>query len=137
MSEKEEKLINKIKKLQILHNSLKLDDEIEKYKKEIKEAESDIDKTKDDINNLLSELKKLENNNENNNDSPYEKEIENKTNTLNNLIGENNMLQKQLNEMKTQSDNYKNKNFILEKIKNWDHQVMFKYIQLYDKKPEK
>ena len=42
MSEREEKLINKINKLQKIHNSLKIDDEIAKYKKEIKETEKDM-----------------------------------------------------------------------------------------------
>ena len=136
MSEKEEKLINKICKLQKAHNSLKLEDEIEKYKSEIKEAEKYNENTKNEIKKLSSELIKFENSDKNNSSSVKEKNIENKQNILDNLINGNNIMLHQLNLLKLSADNYKNENYILRIIQNWNPQTMFKFIELYKKKSE-
>ena len=56
MVEREEMLIKEIIKLQKAHNSLKLDDEIEKYKKDIEETYSIVEKTKSEIRKLTSQL---------------------------------------------------------------------------------
>ena len=136
MSEKEEKLINKICKLQKAHNSLKLEDEIEKYKNEIKEAEKDNENTKNEIKKLSSEIKKLENSDENNSSSAKEKNIENKKTILENLINGNSIMLHQLNFLKINADNYKNENYIKRIIQNWNPQTMFKFIELYKKKSE-
>ena len=132
MSEREEKLINKMVKLQRAHNCIKLDDEIEKYKKEIKEAEKGIEKTKNEIKNLSLSLEKLDNNNEN--DSSYVNNIENKKNLLNNLMYDNSLIAQQLRIIKDQSENYQKEQYILNLIENWNPQTMFKFMQLYDKK---
>ena len=136
MSEREEKLISKINKLQKAHNSLKLEDEIKKYKIEIKEAEKDIDKIKKENKKLSSELNNLENNNSNNSSLSDEKNIENKKNILYNTTNANIMMNEQLKMLKLNADNFKNQNYILNIINYWDPQTMFKFIRLYDKKPE-
>ena len=136
MSEREEKLINKINKLQKIHNSLKIDDEIAKYKKEIKETEKDIQNTKKEIKKLSSILNELDNNSENDPSSGKEKNIEKKNNLLNNILNENNVLNAQLNMLKANSENYKNQNFIQNIIQYWNPETMFKSIRLYDKKSE-
>ena len=136
MSEREEKLISKINKLQKAHNSLKLEDEIKKYKIEIKEAEKDIDKIKKENKKLSSELNNLENDNNNNSSLSHEKNIENKKNILYNVTNTNIMMNEQLKMLKLNADNFKNQNYILNIINYWDPQTMFKFIRLYDKKPE-
>ena len=134
MSEREDKLISKIHKFEKAHNSLKLNDEIEKYKKEIKEAEKDIDKIKKENKTLSSELNNLEN--IRNNSLSNQKNIEDKKNILHNKINENNMMSQQLYILKSNADNFKNQNYILNIIRNWEPQTMFKFIRLYDKKSE-
>ena len=136
MSEKEEKLINKISKLQKAHNSLKLEEEIKNYKIEIKEVEKDIEKIKKEIQKLSSELNELNNNNDANPSSNNEMNIENKSLLLNNLINGNNIMSQQLNMLKENSKNFNNQNYIINIIKYWDPQTMFKFIRLYDKKSE-
>ena len=136
MSEREEKLITKINKLQRIHNSLKIDGEIGKYKKEIKETEKDIENTKTEINKLSSILDELENNSENDSSSIKEKNIEEKKNLLNNILNENNLLNNQLNILKFNAENYKNQNFINSIIQYWTPETMFKFIRAYDKKSE-
>ena len=136
MSEREEKLINKINKLQKIHNSLRIDEEIGKYKKEIKETEKDIEKTKTEINKLSSILDELENNSENDSSSIKEKNIEQKKNLLNNTLNENHMLNNQLNILKINAENYKNQSFIHNLIQYWNPETMFKFIRAYDKKSE-
>ena len=67
--------INKITKLQKSHNSLKIEDEIEKYKKEIKNTEKEIEISKKEIKKLSTKLDKLEKKNENDNSSNIGKSI--------------------------------------------------------------
>ena len=136
MSEREEKLISKIIKMQIAHNSLNLEEEIEKYKKEIKEAEKSLEKTKNEVKKLSSKLNELEGNNENNSSSSNERNIENKNNLLNNIQKGNNMKSTELKSLKQQVDNYQNEDYIRNIIQYWNPQTMFKYIQLFDKKSE-
>ena len=136
MSEREEKLISKINKLQKEHNSLKLESEIEKYKMEIKEVEKDIDKLKKENKKLITELNNLEDNNNINSSLNEEKIVENKKNILYKVFNDNNMMNQQLFFLKTRTDNFKNHNFILNVIKNWEPQTMFKFVRLYDKKSE-
>ena len=136
MSEREEKLINKICKLQKEHNSLKLEEEIQKFKNEIHTKEKDIENIKKEIKKLSSKLEKLENNTENNSSSNKEKMIDDKKNILNNLVIRNNVMSQQLNMLNSHSENFKNKNYILQIIQNWNPEQMFNYIRLYDKKPE-
>ena len=136
MSEREEKLISKIIKLENAHNSLNLEAEIEKYKKDIKEAEKNLEETKNELKKLSSKLDELEDNKENNSSSSNEKNLENKKNLLNNIKNGNNMKSDELRKLEQQVDNYKNEEFIRNMIQNWDPQTMFKYIQLYDKKSE-
>ena len=135
MGEKEEKLIKKIIKLQKEQNSLKLDEQIENYKKEIKEADKIIEKTKIEIGKLSSQLNQLKNKNENNNIDNKEN-IENKRNELEKKLRENEMKKNQLNYLEKSNENFKNEEYILELIKYWNPQTMFKYIELYDKKSE-
>jgi predicted RNase H-like nuclease (RuvC/YqgF family) len=135
MGEKEEKLIKKIIKLQKEQNSLKLDEQIENYKKEIKEADKIIEKTKIEIGKLSSQLNQLKNKNENNNTDNKEN-IENKRNELEKKLRENEMKKNQLNYLEKSNENFKNEEYILELIKYWNPQTMFKYIELYDKKSE-
>ncbi len=135
MVEREEKLIKKIIKLQKAHNSLKIDDEIEKYKKEIKESHKIIEQTKKDIEKLSSQLKDLKNKNENSN-SDNENNIANKKDELNQKLQINEVKKNQLEFLKKSNDNFKNQEYILGLIKFWSPQTMFKYIQSYDKKPE-
>ena len=135
MGEKEEKLIKKIIKLQKEQNSLKLDEQIENYKKEIKEADKIIEKTKIEIGKLSSQLNQLKNKNENNNIDNKEN-IENKRNELEKKLRENEMKKNQLNYLEKSNENFKNEEYILELIKYWNPQTMFKYIELYDKKNE-
>ena len=135
MGEKEEKLIKKIIKLQKEQNSLKLDEQIENYKKEIKEADKIIEKTKIEIGKLSSQLNQLKNKNENNNTDNKEN-IENKRNELEKKLRENEMKKNQLNYFEKSNENFKNEEYILELIKYWNPQTMFKYIELYDKKSE-
>ena len=135
MGEKEEKLIKKIIKLQKEQNSLKLDEQIENYKKEIKEADKIIEKTKIEIGKLSSQLNQLKNKNENNNIDNKEN-IENKRNELEKKLRENEMKKNQLNYFEKSNENFKNEEYILELIKYWNPQTMFKYIELYDKKSE-
>ena len=134
MSEREEALIKTIIKFQNKHNSLNIDEEIEKYKKDIKETEKIIIKTKNDIENLSNRLKDLKNHE--NKNSEIEKSIEDKRNELNNKSGINFMKKGQLDLLEKNNENFKNKEYIRQLIKNWTPQPMFKYIQLYDKKPE-
>ena len=136
MSEREEKLISKIIKMQNAHNSLNLEEEIEKYKKEIKEAEKSLEKTKNEVKKLSSKLNELEGNNENNSSSSNERNIENKKNLLNNIQNGNKMKSSELKSLKQQVDNYQNEDYIRNIIQNWNPQTMFKYIQLFDKKSE-
>ena len=135
MGEKEEKLIKKIIKLQKEQNSLKLDEQIENYKKEIKEADKIIEKTKIEIGKLSSQLNQLKNKNENNNTDNKEN-IENKRNELEKKLRENEIKKNQLNYLEKSNENFKNEEYILELIKYWNPQTMFKYIELYDKKNE-
>ena len=135
MDEKEEKFIKKIIKLQKEQNSLKLDEQIENYKKEIKEADKIIEKTKIEIGKLSSQLNQLKNKNENNNIDNKEN-IENKRNELEKKLRENEMKKNQLNYLEKSNENFKNEEYILELIKYWNPQTMFKYIELYDKKNE-
>ena len=135
MVEREEKLIKKIIKLQKAHNSLKIDDEIENYKKEIKESHKIIEQTKKDIEKLSSQLKDLKNKNENSN-SDNENNIANKKDELNQKLQINEVKKNQLEFLKKSNDNFKNQEYILGLIKFWSPQTMFKYIQSYDKKPE-
>ena len=135
MGEREEKLIKKIIKLQKEQNSLKLDEQIENYKKEIKEADKIIEKTKNEIGKLSSQLNQLKNKNENNNTDNKEN-IENKRNELEKILRENEMKKARLNCLEKNNENFKNEEYILELIKFWNPQTMFKYIELYDKKNE-
>ena len=135
MGEKEEKLIKKIIKLQKEQNSLKLDEQIENYKKEIKEVDKIIEKTKIEIGKLSSQLNQLKNKNENNNIDNKEN-IENKRNELEKKLRENEIKKNQLNYLEKSNENFKNEEYILELIKYWNPQTMFKYIELYDKKSE-
>ena len=136
MSEREEKLISKIVKMQKAHNSLNLKEEIENYKKDIKEAEKNLEKTKNEIKELSSKLEELEDNKENNSSSVNERNIEAKKNLLNNIKMGNNMKSFELSNLKQQVGNYQNEDFIRNIIQYWDPQTMFKYIQLFDKKSE-
>ena len=135
MVEREEKLIKKIIKLQKAHNSLKIDDEIENYKKEIKESHKIIEQTKKDIEKLSSHLKDLKNKNENSN-SDNENYTANKEAELNQKLGINSLKKNQLESLTKSNENFKNQEYILGLIKNWSPQTMFKYIESYDKKPE-
>ena len=135
MDEKEEKFIKKIIKLQKEQNSLKLDEQIENYKKEIKEVDKIIEKTKIEIGKLSSQLNQLKNKNENNNTDNKEN-IENKRNELEKKLRENEIKKNQLNYLEKSNENFKNEEYILELIKYWNPQTMFKYIELYDKKNE-
>ena len=135
MDEKEEKFIKKIIKLQKEQNSLKLDEQIENYKKEIKEADKIIEKTKIEIGKLSSQLNQLKNKNENNNTDNKEN-IENKRNELEKKLRENEIKKNELNYLEKSNENFKNEEYILELIKYWNPQTMFKYIELYDKKSE-
>ena len=105
MVEREEKLIKKIIKLQKAHNSLKIDDEIEKYKKEIKESHKIIEQTKKDIEKLSSQLKDLKNKNENSN-SDNENNIANKKDELNQKLQINEVKKNQLEFLKKSNDNF-------------------------------
>ena len=135
MSEREEMLIKKIIKLQTEHNNpLNIDEEIEKYKKDIKETQKTISQTKNDIENLSNQLRDLKSHESKN--SEIEQSIENKRNELNNKSGFNFMKKNQLNMLEKDNEKFKNKEYILQLIKHWSPQTMFKYIQLYDKKPE-
>ena len=134
MDEKEEKLIKKIIKLQTEQSSLKIDEQIENYKDEIKEASKTIEKTKKEINKLSSQLNELQHQNENNN-SDNVQNIENKRKRLKEILEENRKKQIQLKSLEKANENYKDQKYILELIKYWNPQTMFKYIQLYDKKP--
>ena len=134
MDEKEEKLIKKIIKLQTQQSSLKIDEQIENYKDEIKEASKTIEKTKKEINKLSSQLNELQHQNENNN-SDNVQNIENKRKRLKEILEENRKKQIQLKSLEKANENYKDQKYILELIKYWNPQTMFKYIQLYDNKP--
>ena len=134
MDEKEEKLIKKIIKLQTQQSSLKIDEQIENYKDEIKEASKTIEKTKKEINKLSSQLNELQYQNENNN-SDNVQNIENKRKRLKEILEENRKKQIQLKSLEKANENYKDQKYILELIKYWNPQTMFKYIQLYDNKP--
>ena len=136
MSEREEKLISKIIKMQNAHNSLNLEEEIEKYKKDIKDAEANLEKTKNEIKILSSKLNELESNIENNSSSSNERNIENKNNLLNNIQKGNSMKSSEAKSLKDQVDNYQKEDYIRQIIQSWDPQTMFKYIQLFDKKSE-
>ena len=133
MDEKEEKLIKKIIKLQTEQSSLKIDEQIENYKDEIKEASKTIEKTKKEINKLSSQLNELQHQNENNN-SDNVQNIENKRKRLKEILEENRKKQIQLKSLEKANENYKDQKYILELIKYWNPQTMFKYIQLYDNK---
>ena len=133
MDEKEEKLIKKIIKLQTEQSSLKIDERIENYKDEIKEASKTIEKTKKEINKLSSQLNELQYQNENNN-SDNVQNIENKRKQLKEILEENKKKQIKLKSLEKANENYKDQKYILELIKYWNPQTMFKYIQLYDNK---
>ena len=133
MSEREEKIINKIAKLEKAHNSLKIEDEIEKYKAEIKKAEKEIENTKKEINKLSSKIEESENSFEEY-DTNNNQITEGKNNELRNIMIENNMKRQILSGLKNTADKYKNEEFLLDIVKNWNPQTMFKYIELYDKK---
>ena len=134
MDEKEEKLIKKIIKLQTEQCSLKIDEQIENYKDEIKEASKTIEKTKKEINKLSSQLNELQHQNEDNN-SDNVQNIENKRKRLKEILEENKKKQIKLKSLEKANENYKDQKYILELIKYWNPQTMFKYIQLYDNKP--
>ena len=129
MDEKEEKLIKKIIKLQTEQSSLKIDEQIENYKDEIKEASKTIEKTKKEINKLSSQLNELQYQNENNN-SDNAQNIENKRKQLKEILEENKKKQIKLKSLEKANENYKDQKYILELIKYWNPQTMFKYIQL-------
>ena len=135
MEEREEKLIQKIIKLERAHNSLKIDEEIEKYEKQIKDTKKLIEKTKNEISKLSSKLDDLNNKNENKN-SDNEGNIDNKRNELNSKLYQNEIKKKQLEMLIQSNSNFNNQEYTLELIKYWTPQQMFKYVQLYDKKPE-
>ena len=137
MSEREEKLINKIISLQKEHNSLKIEEEKEKYELEIKLEENNKEEIKKEMKKLSSELDRLENNyNDNDSTLSKTKNIVNKQKLLNTLIKENNIKSKQLKELKENCDNFQKESYILNIINNWDSQTMFKYVKMYDKKYE-
>ncbi len=135
MSEREEKLIEKIIKMQKAQNLLNLDDQIEKYKKEIKDSNRIIEKTESEISKLSTQLKYLKNKNENIY-SENEKNIANKKEELDAILRTNKAKKTQLEYLKKSIENFKNQDYILELMKYWNPQTMFKYIQLYDKKHE-
>ena len=133
MGEREEKLIQKIIIMQKEQNSLKLDEQIENYQKDIKEACKIIEKTKNEIERLKSQLDDLKNKNGNDN-SENEQNIENKKNELNKILAINDMKKKQLESFGKRNENFNNQDYIWERIKFWGPQTMIKFIQLYDKK---
>ena len=133
MDEKEEKLIKKIIKLQNEQNLLKIDEQIESNKKDIKEANKIIEKTKKEINRLSIQLDEMKNQNENIN-SDNVQNIENKRKQLKGILEENKKKQIKLKSLEKANENYKDQKYILELIKYWNPQTMFKYIQLYDNK---
>ena len=135
MSEREEKLIEKIIKMQKAQNLLNLDDQIENYKKEIKDSNRIIEKTESEISKLSTQLKYLKNKNENIY-SENEKNIANKKEELDAILRTNKAKKTQLEYLKKSNENFKNQDYILELMKYWNPQTMFKYIQLYDKKHE-
>ena len=135
MEEGENKMIQKIIKLEKAHNSLKIDDEKEKYEKEIKETKNFIEKTKLEISKLSFKLEELSKKNENKN-SENEGIINEKENELNSKIFQNNLQKGQLEMLMQSNANFNKEEYILEIIKNWSPQIMFKYVQLYDKKAE-
>ena len=135
MSEREEKLIEKIIKMQKAQNLLNLDDQIENYKKEIKDSNRIIEKTESEISKLSTQLKYLKNKNENIY-SENEKNIANKKEELDAILRTNKAKKTQLEYLKKSIENFKNQDYILELMKYWNPQTMFKYIQLYDKKHE-
>ena len=135
MSEREEKLIEKIIKMQKAQNLLNLDEQIEKYKKEIKDSNRIIEKTESEISKLSTQLKYLKNKNENIY-SENEKNIANKKEELDAILRTNKAKKTQLEYLKKSIENFKNQDYILELMKYWNPQTMFKYIQLYDKKHE-
>ena len=135
MSEREEKLIEKIIKMQKAQNLLNLDDQIENYKKEIKDSNRIIEKTESEISKLSTQLKYLKNKNENIY-SENEKNIANKKEELDAILRTNKAKKIQLEYLKKSIENFKNQDYILELMKYWNPQTMFKYIQLYDKKHE-
>ena len=134
MDEKEEKLIKKIIKLQNEQNLLKIDEQIESNKKDIKEANKIIEKTKKEINRLSIQLDEMKNQNENIN-SDNVQNIEKKRKQLKEILEANKEKQNKLKSLEEKNENYKDQKYILELIKYWNPQTMFKYIQLYDKKP--
>ena len=134
MDEKEEKLIKKIIKLQNEQNLLKIDEQIESNKKDIKEANKIIEKTKKEINRLSIQLDEMKNQNENIN-SDNVQNIEKKRKQLKEILEANKEKQNKLKSLEEKNENYKEQKYILELIKYWNPQTMFKYIQLYDKKP--
>ena len=133
MGEREEKLIQKIIIMQKEQNSLKLDEQIENYQKDIKEAGRIIEKTKNEIERLKSQFDDLKNKNGNDN-SENEQNIENKKNELNNILAINDMKKKQLESLEKRNENFNNQDYIWEMIKSWSPQTMFKFTQLYNKK---
>ena len=122
--------------MQKAHNSVNLEEEIEKYKKDIKDAEANLEKTKSEIKKLTSKLNELEGNIENNSSSSNQRNIENKKNLYNDINNENEMKANEAKSLKKRVDNYENEDYIRNIIQYWDPQTMFKYIQLYDKKSE-
>ena len=101
----------------------------------IKETGKNIEKTKSDIGKLSSQLNELKNKNENNNHD-NEENIENKRNELEKKLSENEMKKSHLDNLIKSNENFKSEEYILELIKYWNPQTMFKYIELYDKKHE-
>ena len=112
MVEREEMLIKEIIKLQKAHNSLKLDDEIEKYKKDIEETYSIVEKTKSEIRKLTSKLDEMKTKNENNN-SDIEQNIKNKKHELDSKLGINSMKKLQLEALEKVNENFNNEEYVL------------------------
>ena len=121
--------------MQKAQNLLNLDDQIEKYKKEIKDSNRIIEKTESEISKLSTQLKYLKNKKENIY-SENEKNIANKKEELDAILRTNKAKKTQLEYLKKSIENFKNQDYILELMKYWNPQTMFKYIQLYDKKHE-
>ena len=92
-------------------------------------------KTKSEIRKLTSKLDEMKTKNENNN-SDIEQNIKNKKHELDSKLGINSMKKLQLEALEKVNENFNNEEYVLGLIKNWHPQAMFKYIQLYDKKPE-
>ena len=133
MEDREENLIKQIIKMQKTQNTLKPEEQIENYKKEIIDTGKFIEKSKSEITNLTTQLNDLKNK-DTNNDSENKQTIEQKKFELNNLLRANEIKKNQLKYIQKNNENFSNQDYILELIKHWSPQTMFKYTQLYDKK---